>query len=149
MWGKLVENWDVRWEYQPPGENKTSGDAEWHFAYILGGYGIQDVWISPARILPLDPLQERYIGTNIRVFNPQENKWLIRWTNNRFKHFAEYEAFAEGDQIVMIPVGDASHSERIYFFDIEERSFKWRQEISKDGGESWTAVQWIYGALND
>lgn len=61
--------------------NWTSSIATWTFEYILDGHGVQDYWVNPADI-KTDPDSKDYLGTNIRIYNPKEQKWQCAWVEN-------------------------------------------------------------------
>jgi hypothetical protein len=68
---RLVVSWfgeDGRLDHQMPGE--------WHFARVLEGCAIQDVWITPSR-------QERNgqgeYGMSLRFYDSDINAWRSTW----------------------------------------------------------------------
>ena len=43
LYGQFVGSWDVEGIWHGRGGERRKGQGEWHFSWILGGRGIQDV----------------------------------------------------------------------------------------------------------
>jgi hypothetical protein len=60
-------------------EHRARG--EWHFARVLEGRAVQDVWISPPRKdRKAAVLRNRY-GTTLRLFDAKAKVWRVTWLN--------------------------------------------------------------------
>src|ERR671938_170936 len=84
----LIGSWDVRVIDYGAGGTKRESTGEWHFAWVLEGRAVQDVWISPPRPLrdssPPQP-GNRY-GTTLRVYDAGTKAWRIMWNNTASGH---------------------------------------------------------------
>jgi hypothetical protein len=136
----LLGAWDVEvFDVQDDGSRrKTRG--EWHFARVLEGRAIQDVFIVPARAErkhgePEKP-GNRY-GTTIRVYDPATDRWHIRWFNPVTGAQDSLVARRQGEEILQEGKDDDGSPIRWVFSDITPRSFRWRGEVSSDGGKTW------------
>jgi hypothetical protein len=83
MYDWLIGSWNVRVVDHLDDGSKRESTGEWHFAYVLEGRAVQDVWISPPRSerradTPKDC--NRY-GTSIRFFHPARRRWELTWIN--------------------------------------------------------------------
>lgn len=133
QWGSLIGDWDVRWEsYDENGNAKNNGAASWHWYSTLDGFAIVDFYTHE---MPEQHGRDR-VGVNLRVFDPHEKTWHIRWSHNFGTGYQEFSAVHEGDEIVMYEVGKETVS-RIRFFGFQENSFRQQEEKSDDGGETW------------
>lgn len=140
VYGWLVGSWHaVVVDYQPDGTRHESR-GEWHFAWVLAGRAVQDVWISPPR-----DEQERTggagervrYGTTLRVFDPAAGTWRVWWFNPVSGAEVRLVGRRGGDSVIQ--EGRAADGTRIRwsFVDIRPHSFTWRGERSTDGGRSW------------
>jgi hypothetical protein len=69
LFGQFVGDWelDVTW-FHPDGSTTTL-PGSWSFGWILGGRGVQDVWLVPGR----------EHGTTIRFYDPALGAWRSTW----------------------------------------------------------------------
>ena len=74
--GRLVGSWDldVAWHHDDGRVEHRPG--EWHFAWILEGRAIQDVWRVPGAGPGAPP---RGYGTTIRAWDPELDAWRVTW----------------------------------------------------------------------
>ncbi len=138
---RLIGKWDAKIEQLDndgnwnPGTNKI----EWHWYYILNGHGIQDDWITEK--LATDGSDSTLVyGTNIRIYNTDENKWYMAWLHSDGRKLATFSAVNENDKVIMEGTNASGREVRITFFDIKENSFEWQQEWTFDDGKNWTVV---------
>ncbi len=82
------------------------------------------------------------MGTNLRTYNKDTDSWDIAWTVAGMSGFAHIQATQQDNgDIVMLyksPVPDPLR--RITFLTPEASSWKWKLEVSSNGGETWTEV---------
>ncbi len=147
-WKKLIGRWQTTEEgLAPDGATwQPSKPASWEFMWAFNGWGIQDDYVSPPLSVPLDDETARQRGTNLRIYNVKEDKWVMTWLTTASTKAATFTAASTNDEIVMraddlTPTG--FHS-RITFFEMTDTSFKWKLEYSKDQ-ESWFEVYRIFG----
>jgi hypothetical protein len=121
-------------------ENKEiiKSQGEWHFAYVLEGRAVQDVWIAPKRSLRTDNFKRprnRY-GSTIRYFDYETKKWCINWFNPVSSTTTKLYGWKEGNKIIH-EGKDNGNIMRWTFEDITEKSFHWKGEISNDNGKTF------------
>lgn len=140
----LLGDWAITdWSLQQDGTWAEAGGAEWHWYTILDGTAIQDDWISPALDQP-EPEAGRQFGTNIRIYNPAEQRWEMAWASSNGKKVDTFVATVSDGQLVMTGVFGGRQS-RITFFDMTEDSFDWKLEFQNAQDESWLEVYRIHG----
>lgn len=136
----LIGSWDAEvTDYPEDGPARTS-QGEWHFAWVLEGRAIQDVWISPprGRRRPDDPPApgNRY-GTSVRVYDAARDAWRVTWINPVTGVENRLAGRRSGDDVVQIGVEPDGTLLRWTFTDIRPDAFLWRGEASPDGGATW------------
>ena len=141
----LVGDWHCKTSgRRPDGSIENGPDATWTGYYILGGWAIQDDWVSP------QPDGKSFRGTNVRSFNPEVGKWDNRWLAAGSQKWKYYGAEKVGDTMVMtggegVDRQDRPFIDRNTFHEITDNSWKWRKDRSFDGGETWVeGVAFIY-----
>jgi hypothetical protein len=139
LFGRFVGSWDIvsTW-YQPDGSTRSS-KGEWHFAWILGGRGIQDVLFATGA-------PARQFGTTVRCYDTAMDAWHVSWMQPAGGEFVYLLGREVGDRIVQEGSGtDLARRERWTFSDITPNSFYWLGEVSHDDGSSWTVEQEMRG----
>jgi hypothetical protein len=135
LYGRLVGAWDVVSRTLTDEGEWHEFRGEWHFAWILGGRGVQDV------LYAVGSAPERF-GTTLRCYDEEADVWHVSWMQPATGEFNELIARAEGDRIVQVgPRASSDQLERWTFSEITPESFFWKGEISDDGGASWRLVQ--------
>ncbi|HET7012210.1 MAG TPA: hypothetical protein VFI11_15655 [Anaerolineales bacterium] len=131
--GHFVGSWDIDgiW-FQADGSRRT-GRGEWHFAWILGGAGIQDVLFAAGGA----PHQ---YGSTLRCYDKAIDAWHLAWMQPASGEFVNLIGRAVGDRIVCESV-DPPPRRRWSFTDITPDSFRWTGEVSYDEGASWFLEQ--------
>jgi hypothetical protein len=148
-WNKMLGSWITSEEsLQANGsEWKEAGSAEWHFYSAMNGWAVRDEYFSPPLSVAVEQSTMRQVGTNLRVFDKEKQQWLMAWITKAGKAVALFSAVSDSDQIVMLsqqktPQG---YHARITFFDMQQDSFEWKLEWSKDGNSKWFEVHRIHG----
>jgi hypothetical protein len=140
QYGQFVGRWTCTpASLQPDGSWKAS-DARptWTWHYVLSGQAIQDVWIpDPERSPP-----GAAMGTNLRVYDAEHDRWDMVWTTETMGAFQHFSAQMQDGEIVMhggIPEGQRkAHLARITFHNISDNHYDWKYEASEpDDGETW------------
>ncbi len=147
-WEKLIGRWSTTEEgLKPDGSAwEPSKGAEWKFYWSFDGWGIQDDYTSPPLSVSLDDESKRQRGTNLRIFNPTTQQWVMTWLTPTSAKPANFTATSTDKTIIMLS-DDANPQGffgRITFFDMTDSSFEWKLEWSKDK-ETWTEVYRIHG----
>ncbi len=138
LFGQFVGDWDVDWTgYQPDSVVGQTGKGEIHFAWVLDGRAIQDVWIFPTREdlrrgLPIDEW-----GSTLRFYDPSMDAWKISWHGPVNHVVRALTARPVGDEIWVEGPNLKGQSLRWIFSQITSHSFHWSNFVSEDGGQSW------------
>ena len=139
----LIGSWalDVTWYEGDAVVRREPG--EWHFAWVLEGRAVQDVWIVPPRgrrdAAP-DPYE---YGTSLRFYDPAIDAWRSTWvgpTQGAVRLFVARPT--EGGGIVLDGTDDAGRRLRWSFADIAADSFSWSNatESTEEAG-AWVVTQ--------
>ena len=142
LMGQLAGLWDAEQTIIGKDGKWSSGRRSkgiWRWYYILDGQAIQDDWIS---IDSLD--QQKTVGTNIRIYNPDEKLWYMAWIDKTHRRLATFTATSDKGNIIMD--GTNSNGRHIHniFFNIKPDTFDWKQEWTFDKGKSWVEVARIH-----
>jgi hypothetical protein len=138
LFGQFIGSWDFDWTgYQPDGTTITAR-GEWHFGWVLEGRAVEDVWICPSRAeRERGDTRQGEFGATLRVYDPSIGSWRCTWHGPSFGNHRIFMAGLRGDEIVLegeTPEGNPLHWT---FSDIQPDSFRWRDEVSEDGGNTW------------
>ena len=138
LFGQFVGSWDlVVTDIDADGaETVTAG--EWHFGWALGGRAVADVWICPPRTA--DGASPGEHGLTVRFYDEALGAWRSTWIGPGREVVRQFVARAEGDGIVLSGTFDDG-ALRWAFSDITPTSFRWRNEVSHDGGATWRVQQ--------
>ena len=127
-WKDVIGSWELDFVLRRGTDKEKHVRGEWHFARILDGLGIQDVFICPARGLRTKPTQE--YGTTIRMYNPSTNKWDMVYTC--FENMSRFVGTKENGRVVLTNIH--SRRSRWVFTEISSDKFHWQNESTlKDG----------------
>jgi hypothetical protein len=144
LFGQFVGDWEFDVTDILPDGTKRNRRGEWHFAWILGGRGVQDVWMVPG---PQDHDQGAPwtgYGTTVRVYDASLGAWKITWHGVMDATVLNFVARQRGAEIVLEEIDDEPEMTRWIFSDITPGSFKWRAVISRDRGATWIENQVMY-----
>lgn len=134
QFGRYIGDWKIEdQQLSKDGTEWSAGPgARWIFSCLGDGTAIQDFWLPP----------DGSVGTNLRTWNADADKWDIAWAINVTPGFAHIEARQdEQGNIVMSYVSPIpSPLRRITFYSPDENGWDWQLEFSTDGGETWSAV---------
>jgi len=81
-------------------------------------------------------------STAVRVYDPDADHWIVSWNGPRKGRLYRFEALADGEGIVLRGEHD-DVALRWSFSKMRPDSFPWRNEQSRDGGNTSTFVQWM------
>jgi hypothetical protein len=138
LFGQFVGDWDVDWiGYTPGSAVGQPGKGEIHFAYILDGRAIQDVWIFPTRDdlrrgLPIDEW-----GSTVRFYDPDTDSWKLHWYGAVSHVVRTLTARPVGEDIWVEGANLQGQPIRWIFSQITDDSFHWSNFVSEDGGTTW------------
>jgi hypothetical protein len=136
IFAPFIGDWDliVSW-FDEKGGLAREERGEWHFAWILEGRGIQDVWIVPPRAERAGRSDLYEYGTSLRFFDARQGAWQSTWIGPMHGLVRTFLARKLGDEIVLETTQGESPRMRWSFSDIAKDSFRWRNEL-------WTEKGW-------
>ncbi len=145
LYDALIGDWDVDViDYDDDGTRVTN-KGEWHFAWVLEGRAIQDVWIVPPRSARCGETKNNRYGTSIRVYDAATKSWNVTWINPVSGAFNRLDGRLDGKNIVQEGFTADGSIMRWTFSDITATSFHWRGELSSDGGKTWRLAAEFFG----
>lgn len=125
----------VRW-FDEDGRLNRQVPGEWHFARVLDGRAIQDIWITPSR-------EERNgqgeYGTSLRFYDSTINAWRSTWIGPVHRVIYTFIARGIDDRVVLETTDDMPLKMRWSFSDISPNSFRWSNEVWQN--ERWRTQQ--------
>jgi hypothetical protein len=141
LYGQFVGSWRLDVDYHALDGSQQHTEGEAHFAWVLEGRAIQDVWIFPTRQLRSgeSPAEGWYrYGSTFRWYDPAIDAWRISWFDpNRGVELRQIGR-AVGNEIVQTGKDQSGLWRRWRFVDVTSRSFTWLGEVSWDKGSTWT-----------
>lgn len=131
LYGRFIGDWEFDALVTKDDGSEHRGRGEIHFAWVLDGRAIQDVWILPGL----------FYGTTLRVYDPGLDAWHILWSDPLKQLYTRQLGREQGqgldqDIVQVGDMGDNVHL-RWTFSDITPNSFRWRGERSLDAGATW------------
>jgi hypothetical protein len=139
LYGWLVGSWELDVvAYDDTGEViHSAGEA--HFAWVLEGRAVQDVFINPRRSDrgPDSPRFANWFGTTMRIYDPSIEAWRVNWFNPHDGIRAELVGRRRGNEIVQEGTFPDGTPIRWTFSEIRVDSCRWRGERLKPDGKTW------------
>ena len=126
LYGQFVGDWTFDATVNKDAGTQHRGQGEIHFAWVLDGRAIQDVWILPGI----------FYGSTLRVYDPGLDAWHILWSDPLKQLYTQQIGRPQGADIVQLGQAGGVHI-RWRFTDITPDAFRWRGERSTDGGATW------------
>lgn len=126
LYGQFIGDWTFEAIVTKDDGTQHRGQGEIHFAWVLDGRAIQDVWILPGI----------FYGSTLRVYDPGLDAWHILWSDPLKQLYTRQLGRAQGVDIVQLGQADGVHI-RWRFTDVTPNAFRWRGERSTDGGATW------------
>ncbi|WP_163510319.1 hypothetical protein [Fodinicola acaciae] len=88
-----------------------------------------------------------FSGMSVRLFDPEKRQWTIDWANSRFGRFEPSPVRGGFQDGVGLFYGEDTYDGRpilvrYTWSDITDRSARWQQAFSADGGQDWE-TNWI------
>lgn len=135
LYGRLVGSWDIVSRDLDDEGNWHERRGEWHFAWVLGGRGIQDLLFAAGST------PDRY-GTTLRCYDEVADVWRVSWMQPGGDEYVQLVGVEIDGRIVQTGrAAESGRMERWTFSEIEPDSFLWQGEVSFDEGESWRLIQ--------
>lgn len=140
LFGQFVGDWVFDVTLLRPDGSRETGSGEWHFAWVLEGRAIQDVWIAKYQPTRTGDAERGY-GTTLRFYDPKTDAWRVTWISPLSDTIIFFTARKVADEIVMDAKNDAGGMFRWIFSEITPSSFHWRAVGSRDRGKTWLISQ--------
>jgi hypothetical protein len=138
-YGWLIGSWNLEvYDYESDGAVRRS-TGEVHFAWVLEGRAVEDVWIMPRRserTPDLDKTGNRY-GITIRVWDVSIQAWRVTWINPVTGSRDELIGRKSGKDIVQVGAHSDGTPIRWAFTAITSDSFHWTGEALAPNGKTW------------
>ena len=135
-YGWLIGSWEMDVVAYDDDGNVIHSTGEAHFAWILEGRAVQDVFINPRRSdrEPESPKFANWFGTTIRIYDPSIQAWRVNWFNPHDGIRAELIGRRRGKEIVQEGAFPDGTRIRWTFSDITDNSYRWRGERLEPNG---------------
>jgi hypothetical protein len=137
VFGRFVGTWDVDYAFFSEDGKATHSSGELIVGWVMDGQALQDLFIT----YPTGTGEKGEIGTTLRYFDKESGKWHVTYVEPDLDTVVKLTGGQEGDRIVLYGDGRAGSKLRWSFNDIEDDSFTWRGERSRDGGKTWRLDQ--------
>ena len=138
-YGQLLGSWELDVVgYEDHGHViHTTGEA--HFAWVLEGRAVQDVFINPRRSErgPDSSKFANWFGTSLRIYDPSLQAWRVNWFNPHDGIRAELIGRRLGQDIVQEGKFPDGTPIRWTFSEMTENSYRWRGERLEPDGRTW------------
>ena len=138
LYGWAIGSWELAVIGYDDGGNVIHSTGEAHFAWVLEGRAVQDVFINPRRSErgPESPKFANWFGTTLRIYDPTIHAWRVNWFKPHDGFRAELIGRRHGKNIVQEGKFPDGTPIRWTFSDITAGSFLWRGE-KFEPGKTW------------
>jgi hypothetical protein len=126
-YGWLIGSWDLDVIHYGVDVSAQKLRGEVHFAWVLEGRAVQDVWISPGRMY----------GTTLRVWDAALQAWRVTWINPLTGARDELVGRRIGEEIVQVGRHGDGTPIRWNFTERTPDSFRWTGEALQPDGKTW------------
>ena len=125
LFAPLIGDWTliVTW-FNENGEELRKSDGEWHFARVLDGRAIQDVWVVPGRKSRTETNAYEW-GTSLR-FAQEDGSWRSTWVGPQHGVVHSFIARGINNIITLTTLPGVDPAMRWEFYNICEDKFEWR-----------------------
>lgn len=126
VYGWLIGSWHLQVRRFRPDGTEHAGEGAVHFAWVLQGRAMQDIWIMP-----------NTYGMTLRVWDAGLDAWRVIWINPVTGARDELVGRLSGRDIVQIGTHSDGTPIRWIFTDITSDSFLWLGEALEPDGKTW------------
>lgn len=130
----LVGDWNLEIVDIAADGTQNTFTGVWKFRWGLGGRAIIDVWTVTGR--------EQ--GVTVRFFDTTIGAWRSTWIAPQGERVMPFIGRYVDREIVLENTGEDGVLNSWIFSDIAEDTFRWRGEISSDGGATWRVEQRMF-----
>src|SRR5690606_1309060 len=101
LFDPFIGSWDLEVTWYEGGRVTRTEPGEWHFAWVLEGRAVQDVWIVPRRDRRGAGADLYEYGTSLRFPDPDLGGWRSTWLGPMHRVARVFTARREGDDVVL------------------------------------------------
>jgi hypothetical protein len=134
-YGWLVGSWDLDVLHYWTDMRGLALKAEAHFAWILEGHAVQDIWLIPKAARTETT---RMLGTTLRVYDPSIRAWRVTWINPLTSQRTDLVGRRIGNEVVQVGAYPDGTPARWTFAEIGSDSFRWLGESLQPDGRTWS-----------
>jgi hypothetical protein len=128
LYGWLIGDWELDvLHYAGADLGAQSRKGEAHFAWVLDGRAVQDVW----------SWRPQMHGTTLRIWDPAIQAWRVTWFNPVSGARVDLTGRRNGKDIVQIGAYANGTPIRWIFSEITGDSFRWTGESLTADGTTW------------
>jgi len=138
-YGWLIGSWELTVLHYGIDVRALGIVGEVHFAWVLEGRAVQDVWIMPRRTerhADIDRACNMY-GTTLRIWDATLQAWRVTWINPVAGQRDELIGGWCGSDIVQLGRHADGTAIRWRFIEIAANSFRWLGEALQQDGQTW------------
>jgi hypothetical protein len=139
-YGWLIGSWELEVRHYAGLDVAERGiEGEAHFARVLDGRAVQDVWIMPKlsqRTASLGKEMNMY-GSTLRVWDSTIGAWRITWSNPAGDHYEQQIGRRIGQDVVQIGCRANGTPTRWRFTEITAATFHWLGDALDPDGRTW------------
>jgi hypothetical protein len=138
VYGWLIGSWELDVRRYGVDVSARNLRGEVHFAWVLEGRAVQDVWIMPQRSVRTPQTEKtcNMYGTTLRVWDASLKAWRITWINPVTGGRDELIGRWSGKDIVQVGARNGIPI-RWMFTEITPDSFRWTGEVLEADGATW------------
>jgi hypothetical protein len=93
LYAPLIGSWEIEATWYDTNGETRHGRGEWHFEWILGGLGVQDV------LFAIGSAPHEY-GTSIRTYDSTLDAWHVVWMQPASGEFVALVGYGQNNGIV-------------------------------------------------
>lgn len=133
----IVGHWDATLTVTLPDGTSRLAHVDWYGRFILNGTAIQETWLTT----PADGSEPTW-GTAINAWDAKKGEWVCaEYTTPETELLVMSGSLVGNDLVQSHDAVSRRDGAKIlvkkYFYDIAPDRFKWRVEVSRDGGATW------------
>ena len=135
LFGQFVGDWEFDGVASGADGRRVTDKGEIHFAWVLQGRAIQDLWIERE----VSDNGARVYGSTMRFYDPKIDAWRITWTEPRYGVVTSLIGRRVGEEIVLEGRDTGGKLIHWVFSQIRPDSFHWRAERQID--DKWQVYE--------
>jgi len=139
VYGRLIGSWELDVLHYGVDISARRLKGEVHFAWVLEGRAVQDVWIMPPRSERTGPPDKtcNMYGATLRVWDASLQAWRVTWINGVTGSRDELIGRWSGKDVVQVGTHANGTPIRWIFSEITPDSFHWTGESLQPDGKTW------------